>query len=336
MSPLHPALARFLAAVRAAGRPPFQDLTPAEARAAYAAGRPLLQSPPEDVADVRDITIPGPGGPLTLQIYRGGGCDDAGPQPCLLFLHGGGWVIGDLDSHDGLCRRLANAARCRVVAVDYRLAPEHPFPAALDDASAALRWLACEAGTLGIDPARLAIGGDSAGGNLAAVTSQAAASGGHPAGGQDATPAAQLLLYPAVDWTREYRSRQTFGHGFYLDDESMTWCEHLYLGAPGTPGAADRSDPRVSPLLTPDLSRLPPALVVTAGFDPLRDQGEAYAAALRAAGVPVLARRMPDLIHGFGNTLGVGRRSREAMVEVAALLRGMLEIAPAAAAAAAH
>jgi acetyl esterase len=298
MSPLHPALARFLAAVRAAGRPAFQDLTPVEARAAYAAGRPLLQSPPEDVADVRDVTIPGPGGPLTLRIYRGDGCDDAGPQPCLLFLHGGGWVIGDLDSHDGLCRRLANAASCRVVAVDYRLAPEHPFPAALDDASAALRWLVHEAGTLGIDPARLAIGGDSAGGNLAAVLALMGRDGTLPA------TAFQLLLYPVLDVTMASASYARVTEGVPLTAATMRYFADHYL-----PAGLDRTDWRASPLRAASLAGTPPAFVLTVAQDPLADEGRAYAARLEAEGVRVTALHVSDQIHGMlmmGQVLPIG------------------------------
>jgi acetyl esterase len=294
--------------------------------ALVASGRPI------PVAAAQALRVDGATGPLDARLYRPGGARNpaltwqpVGERlPLLVFFHGGGFVLGDLDSHDALCRLLCAHAGILVLSVDYRLAPEHPWPAAPDDALAAWRWTVAHAAELGADPQRLAMGGDSAGGNLTAVTTQAAA-----AGGAGTAPAAQLLLYPAVDFAGTYESRRTFGHGFYLENASMDWCEHLYLGVRGTPGAADRADPRVSPLLASDLSRLPPTLVVTAGFDPLRDQGEAYAAALGAAGVPVLARRMPDLIHGFANVLGVGRRSREATLEVAALLRGMLEVAPA-------
>jgi acetyl esterase len=292
--------------------------------AVVASGRPIA------VAAADALRVDGATGPLDARLYRPGGVHNpaltwqpGGERlPLLLFFHGGGFVLGDLDSHDALCRLLCASAGVLVLSVDYRLAPEHPWPAAPDDAFAAWRWVVEHAEGLGADPERLAVGGDSAGGNLAAITAQTVRDHG------GVQPAGQLLLYPAVDWSREYPSRVTFGHGFYLEGASMDWCEHHYLGVPGTPGAVDRSDVRVSPLLG-DLRGLAPALVVTAGFDPLRDQGEAYVEALREAGTPALGRRMPDLIHGFGNTPGVGRRSREAMLEVAALLRGMLEIAPA-------
>ncbi|MGX6447096.1 alpha/beta hydrolase [Patulibacter sp. S7RM1-6] len=293
--------------------------------ALVASGRPI------PVAAAEALPVDGAAGPLEARLYRPGGVRNpaltwqpSGDRPpLLLLLHGGGFVLGDLDSHDALCRMLCRTAGVLVLSVAYRLAPEHPWPAAPDDAEAAWRWAVAHAEALGADPERLAVGGDSAGGNLAAIVAQSAARDGIRA------PDLQLLLYPVTDMTRTYRSADLYGHGFYLERASMDWCEHHYIGVPGTPGAADRADVRISPAAAPDLSGLAPALVVTAGFDPLRDEGEAYAAALRAAGVPVLARRMPDLIHGFANTFGVGRRSREAMLEVASLVRGMLEVGPA-------
>lgn len=299
--------------------------------ALVAAGRPI------PVAAADDLEVAGATGPLPARLYRPGGARNPALTwqpaserlPLVLFFHGGGFVLGDRDTHDAVCRLLCASAGVLVLSVEYRLAPEHPWPAAPDDALAAWWWTVDHADELGADRERLAIGGDSAGGNLSAVTAQGAVAGRGRGGDPDVVPALQLLLYPAVDWTREYPSRGTFGHGFYLEDASMDWCEAHYLGAPGTPDAVDRADPRVSPMCG-ELAGLPPALVVTAGFDPLRDQGEAYAAALRAAGTPAVARRMPDLIHGFANTPGIGRRSREAMLEVASLMRGMLEVEPAA------
>ncbi|MEV4419192.1 alpha/beta hydrolase [Patulibacter sp. NPDC049589] len=328
---LDPATRAMLALRDRLGYPAWHEQPVADARrtlrheALVAAGRPIA------VAAADDLEIDGATGPLQARLYRPGGVRNPAltwqPQqerlPLLVFFHGGGFVLGDRDSHDAVCRLLCAGAGILVLSVEYRLAPEHPWPAAPDDAAAAWWWTVDHAAELGADPERLAIGGDSAGGNLTAITAQAAAAG--RGRDDDARPAAQLLLYPAVDWTREYASRDLFGHGFYLEDDSMDWCERHYLGAPG---AVDLADPRVSPI-TGDLRGLAPALVVTAGFDPLRDQGEAYAAALRDAGTTAVARRMPDLIHGFANTPGVGRRSREAMLEVASLLRGMLEIEPA-------
>lgn len=293
--------------------------------ALVAAGRPIA------VESADELQVQGAAGPLPARLYRPGGERNpalawqprSGRKPLMLFFHGGGFVLGDRDSHDAVCRMICAAAGILVLSVEYRLAPEHPWPAAPDDAAAAWWWTVDHAEELGADPQRLSIGGDSAGGNLTAITAQAAVAG--RGRDDDPRPALQLLLYPAVDWTREYRSRELFGHGFYLEDGSMDWCERHYLGPVG---AVDLADPRISPIHG-DLRELPPALVVTAGFDPLRDQGEAYATALREAGNTAVVRRMSDLIHGFANTPGVGRRSREAMLEVSSLVRGMLEIEPA-------
>jgi acetyl esterase len=298
MAPLHPDIARFLAVVRASGRPAFQDLTPVDARAAYTAGRALLQSPPEEVAEMRDIAIPGPAGPLVLRLYRGVGCEEAGSRPCLLFLHGGGWVIGDLESHDGLCRRLANAARCLVAAVDYRLAPEHPFPAALDDAAAALCGLVKDAVALGIDPSRLALGGDSAGGNLAAVLALMGRDGTLPA------TAFQLLLYPVLELTMTSASYARVTEGVPLTAATMRYFADHYL-----PEGQDRRDWRVSPAHAASLAGTPPAFVLTVAQDPLADEGRAYAARLEAEGVRVTALHLSDQIHGMlmmGKVLALG------------------------------
>ena len=233
-------------------------------------------------------------------------------SPLLVFFHGGGWVYGDLDSHDAACRFLAERSGVRVLAVDYRLAPEHPFPAAYDDAVAAYRWVAGHATDLGGDPARLAVGGDSAGGNLAAVVAVEAARSGLPL-------AFQLLVYPATDLSRRTQSRRLFGNGFYLTERFMDQCTDAYAPEPD-----QASDPRVSPLLGEVPPGLAPAYVATAGFDPLRDEGEAYARHLADAGATVELRRFADQIHGFFNVVGVGRTSRAAAAEVAsALARGL-------------
>jgi acetyl esterase len=200
-----------------------------------------------------------------------------------------------------------------VLAVDYRLSPEHPFPAAVEDARAALRWAYVNAERLGADPSRIGVGGDSAGGNLAAVTSQLAANDGGPA------PVLQLLIYPVTDFTIRRRSRELFGDGFLLTNAEMDWFEANYLG----PGSPQASDPRASPLLATDLSGLAPAFVVTAAFDPLRDEGEAYARALQDAGTPATLRRFPGFIHGFINAAGVSRTARDAVVEIAGATRAM-------------
>ena len=227
----------------------------------------------------------------------------------LVYYHGGGWVVGDLDSHDALCRHLATASGARVLSVDYRLAPEHPFPAPVDDALAAFR----DAVALAPDPARVAVGGDSAGGHLAAVTAQLAAADGGP------EPAFQLLIYPVTDCDVKHPSRATFAEGFFLTRANMDYYEGCFL-PPGT----DKRDPRVSPLHASDLAGLAPALVVTAGFDPLRDEGEAYAARLQDAGVPAILRRHAGFVHGFANVLGAGHAWRAAVAEMGGVLRAQL------------
>ena len=225
-----------------------------------------------------------------------------------MFFHGGGWVYGDLDTHDPPCRFLAERSGVRVLSVDYRLAPEHPFPAAYDDALAAYRWVVENAASLDADVTRLGVGGDSAGGNLAAVTAIEAARTGLPL-------AFQLLVYPGTDATQGTASKRLFGKRFYLTQVFMDQVMDQYV-----PDRARRADPRVSPLLGDVPDGLAPAYVVTAGFDPLRDEGEAYARLLADAGVEVELRRFPDQIHGFLNVLGVGRTARAASAEVAARL----------------
>jgi acetyl esterase len=234
------------------------------------------------------------------------------PAPLLVFFHGGGFMYGGLDSHDATCRLLAEQAGVRVLAVDYRLAPEHAFPAAHDDALAAYSWVVQHAASLGADPQRLAVGGDSAGGTLAAATAIAAAQEGLPL-------AFQLLVYPAVDARRATRSLELFSQGFYLTSEFMDLANESYV-----PVVAERDDIRISPLRHAVPAGLAPAYLCTAGFDPLRDEGESYAQALRAAGVEVQLHRFPDQIHGFFNIVGVGRRSRAAVLEIAAVLKAGL------------
>ena len=305
MPALHPDAERLLEMVRLAGRPPFETLSPTEARATYAASRAVLQPPPDAVAETRDFTIPGPGGPLALRLYRGLTTREAA-SPALLFLHGGGWVIGDLDSHDGVCRRLANLAACQVIAVDYRLAPEHRFPAAVDDAAAALAWLAGNAAALGLDPARIAVGGDSAGGNLAAVLAIMGRDG--------ATPAAmfQLLLYPAVDLTMASASYARVTEGLPLTAATMRYFIDHYA-----PDAGQRLDWRASPLRAEHLAGTPPALVLTVAHDPLADEGRAYAARLEAEGVRVTTLHLADQIHGM-LTMGRVIAAGDAVLQYAA------------------
>jgi acetyl esterase/lipase len=231
------------------------------------------------------------------------------PSPLALWYHGGGHVVGDLETHDPTCRWFAREAGVRVLAVDYRLAPEHPFPAAVEDALTAFRHAATHASDLGADPARIAVAGDSAGGNLAAVVAQLAA-------GDDVKPAFQLLIYPVCDYTREWPSYGLFADGFFLTRAEMRWYRSHYL-----PDDTAESDPRASPLVREDLNGLAPAYIATAGFDPLRDEAEAYAHRLRAAGVPVTLRRFASYMHGFASIVGLGERVLGPARETAAALR---------------
>jgi len=279
-----------------------------QSRALLDAGRHLVSGKPIEPVSVREIAVPTPDGDLPATLYTPVGLPEQ--SGLLVFFHGGGWVIGTRASHDNAVRFLAKHAGVRVLSIEYRLAPEFPFPAAAEDALAAFEYAVAKASDLGADPERIAVGGDSAGGNLAAVTSQEALRRGGP------LPAFQLLIYPATDFAQRYRSQDLFAENLFLTDEDMKWFQGHYI-----PEGADLTDPRLSPLRAADVSGLPPALVVTAGFDPLRDEGEAYAEKLREAGVPVAVRRHEDLIHGFINFTGVGTRFREALAEIAGALR---------------
>jgi acetyl esterase/lipase len=285
-----------------------------EARAERAAeARIVAHRPPLGMARVEPIELPGPAGTIAGRLYvprppAGGAA--AAASPLLVYFHGGGWVIGDLDTHDDACRFLAAHSEARVLSIDYRLAPEHPFPAAVEDAFAAYSWTVGNAGRLGADPARIAVGGDSAGGNLATATCLMARTARIP------SPAMQLLFYPVAETAGTARSRRTFAEGFLLTRGDMEWFEERYL-----PPGADRSDPRVALLEAGDLSGLPPAYVATAGFDPLRDEGEELARRLREAGVRVAHRRHPGLVHTFVNLTAICPSARAAMLEAAGALR---------------
>jgi len=282
-----PQCAAILEAAAAAGSP-FASDDHLQARQAYAASTELYRHEVAPPLDVTNDTIAGPGGVLPLRIYRPRGTADAGPAGALVFLHGGGWVIGDLDTHDHVCRFLAAHTGAVVVSVDYRLAPEHKFPAALDNCVAAVRWVAANAATLAVDPARLAIGGDSAGGNLAAVAAIVLRDAGGP------ELQLQLLIYPAVDFTADTESLRDNGDGYLLTRTAIEKFADWYL-----PDRAARSDPRASPLLAAHHTDLPRAWIQTAEFDPLRDEGRAYAETLARAGVPVEYKCYPGMIHGF-------------------------------------
>jgi acetyl esterase len=290
---LDPDTARLLELARQAGYPPFEALSPASARRAYAASWDAMQTPGGEVASVCDVEIPGPAGPLRLRLYRGLGTDPGAALPCMVYLHGGGWVIGSLESHDRMCRQLANRAGICVIAVDYRLAPEHPFPAALDDAAAALRWVAEQAAELHLHPRAIAIGGDSAGGNLAAVLALMGRDGSVPAA------CYQALLYPALDLTADSDSYRSVTGGVPLTAATM----HYFIGH-YTPQAADRLHWRASPLRAPSLAGAPAALLLTLAHDPLCDEGLAYARRLDRDGVRVTALHCNDQTHGL---LGQGK-----------------------------
>ena len=288
MPVLDPEVEILLELGRKAGAQPFEALTPDEARAVYAAGRDLLQPPAEDVALVRDVAVPTQEGELHLRVYRGIGTQQNEPLPCLVFLHGGGWVIGNLESHDRLCRRLANKARICVVAVDYRLAPEHRFPAALVDSAAALQWVADNVAALAIAPGRIAVGGDSAGGNLAAVLALMGRDGAAP------RTMYQALIYPVVDLTAANDSYRRVTSGVPLTAATMHYFIDHY-----TPNASDRLDWRASPAKAASLAGTPPALVMTVSHDPLCDEGRAYARRLEEDGVRVTSLHLSDHMHGM-------------------------------------
>ena len=261
---------------------------------------------------VKDMSIPGPAGAIRARHYLP--VNTRGTEPLLVFFHGGGFVLGDLDTHDGLCRLLCRDAGVHVLSIDYRLAPEHKAPAAGQDCYAAYRWALEHAAELGADPARIAVGGDSAGGNLAAVVSLQARNDGVQ------LPALQLLIYPVVDFNSETRSKTLFADGFFLTKKDMDWFQAQYLeGAP-----IDEADPQVAPLLVEDLSGLPPALLLTGGFDPLRDEGNQYAAKLAAAGVPVDHRQYGSLVHGFANFFPLGGGSATATADIVSALKAHL------------
>ena len=284
---LHPQAQALLRLMEEKGVPPTHTLAPGEARAFYRERRTFTQPEPPAVGEVRALEARGPAGPIPLRSYRPAGAG-AGALPVLVYYHGGGWVIGDLDTHDVLCRQLCNQSGCAVVAVDYRLAPEHRFPAAADDALAATHWVRQNAASLQVDASRLAVGGDSAGGNLAAVVALAARDAG------DLPVAFQLLIYPATDQRRGWPSHTSNGQGYLLTKESMDYYHDHYIADP-----AQDLDWRASPLLHENHAGLPPAFVLTAGYDPLRDEGLQYAHKLSAAGSRATLVNFERQIHGF-------------------------------------
>ena len=283
----------------------FSNLPLDEARRQLDDEAGLFGGEPLPMARVRDLAIPAPHGEIPARLYV---ADEADASRLLVWFHGGGWVLGSLESADSVARFLARHSGVSVLSVDYRLAPEHPFPAAVDDARTAFEYAVSQAAEWGHDPARIAVGGDSAGGNMAAVLCQ-------DLRGAATVPAFQLLFFPVTDLSAQSNSYREFADGFFLTAKQMDWYAAHYVGD------ADRVDPRVSPLLADDVSGLPPAYVAVAGFDPLRDEGEAYARRLAEAGGQVALRRHDGLIHAFVNATGVGHASREATLEACGALR---------------
>ena len=299
---LHPQAQALLRLMEEKGVPPTHTLTPAQARAFYRERRTFTQPDPPEVGSVQDLQASGPAGPVPVRSYRPAGSSPTDVLPVLVYFHGGGWVIGDLDTHDVLCRQLCNLSGCAVVAVDYRMGPEHRFPAAVDDAMAATRWVHAQAQALKVDASRLAVGGDSAGGNLAAVVALAARDAG------DLPIAFQLLIYPATDQRRGAPSHAANGQGYLLTKETMDYFHDHYL-----PDAHQDLDWRASPLLHANHAKLPPAFVLTAGYDPLRDEGLQYAQKLSEAGSRAALVNFERQIHGF---ILMGRVLDEANVAV--------------------
>ncbi|MFJ9623883.1 alpha/beta hydrolase [Streptomyces sp. NPDC101181] len=287
---------------------PLYTLTLEEARAADLAAVRADAGTHEPVRQVTDVSIPGPGGPLPVRIYRPSG---EGPLPVLVYFFGGGWTLGSLDTGDAICRSLANAVGCLTVAVGYRLAPEHKFPAAPDDCFAGVRWAVEHAGRYGGDSSRVAVGGDSAGGNLAAAVTLMAKDAGGP------ELLAQLLVYPNTDQFADTPSLRESTDPLLFNRRSVQWYWDNYLASPG-----DGGHPLASPLRAPDHSGLPPALVITAEYDPLRDEGEQYAARLRESGVPVESARYQGVTHGFFAMAGTLDAGRRAVAQAADYLRG--------------
>jgi acetyl esterase len=300
----------FLDLVAASGQPKLWELTPPEARKKVIELTRMVECE-EPIGKIEDRILPGPAGSLPFRVYTPLAANDR-PSGGVVFFHGGAWVLGDLDTHDCLCRILANESRCRLVSVDYRLAPEHPFPAAVEDACAATAWIAAHAAELAIDPTCLAVAGDSAGGALAAVVCQSVKHSGPKI-------ALQVLLCPVTDIAADNQSRREFAEGYFLEGPLMSWAGNHYL-----PSGFDINDPRLSPLRAPDLSGLPPARIHTAGFDILRDEGKAYADALSAAGVNVQYVCHEHMIHHFYAMGGAIPYARTALKAVGADIKAAL------------
>jgi acetyl esterase len=307
--PLDASAQKLLDQIRAAGQPPMETLPVAQARVGYARSRVLLAPDPPEVAEVRNLAFPSSGHAIAARLYRGRAAP-SGTAPVIVFFHGGGWVLGNLDSHDSFCRGLANDANCAVLAVDYRLAPEHKFPAAAEDAEAAVAWIAGEGALLGLDASRIAVAGDSAGGNLAAVAALASRLAGGP------KLRLQILIYPSLDLGLGHASHRRVGEGFTLTASAMRWFRELYLAR-----AEEAQSWRASPLRQSNLAGVAPAFIVTGGCDPLCDESADYAQRLIAAGVDVTYRLFPGQMHGFVSAGKVIPEGRAASAEIASAAR---------------
>jgi acetyl esterase len=303
----------FLDQMAAVPGPKMWEVPPPAAREAFAAMMQLVGPKDVPIGKVQNLTMPGPGGELALRIYTPVAAKSE-KLPTLVFFHGGGYVIGDLDTHDGLCRMFANDANMRVIAVDYRLAPEHKFPAAIEDAYAALCWIEAHAADLGVDANHIAVGGDSAGGGLAAAAALTAKEKGAP------KIAFQMLLFPVTQIGSKTKSLHEFAQGYFLELATLEWFYDHY----GAASDVDRKDPRMSPLLAKDFAGLPPAYVMLAGFDPLHDEGMAYAEKLRAAGVSVAVADYSDLVHDFIYMQSVLPQAPEAVKAACGALKAAL------------
>ncbi|MBL6750312.1 MAG: alpha/beta hydrolase [Nevskia sp.] len=306
--PLDPQIRAMLDKAAASGIPPFHQLPVETCRKLFAQVITALPQSTQPIAGSRDLSIDGPGGRIPLRVFQPIG---TGPFPVLVFSHGGGWVVGDVAIYNSLCRELCGLAGCVVVSVDYRLAPEHKFPAAADDCAAATRWVHAHAAGIGADPRRVVVGGDSAGGNLAAATALRLRDEGGPA------LSGQLLVYPATDhYSRPTVSMVDNAQGYGLSAADMAWFTNHYLAAP-----ADIDNPYANPLRAASLAGLPPALVITAEYDPLRDEGEAYARALQRAGVATQLSRYDGANHGFFSRFGLIDLGRVAIGEACGWLK---------------
>ena len=298
----------LMAEANKAGRPRLETLPHAIGRQAVDKMSEDSEADPPEVAETIDGAFDGPGGAIKYRRYRPLGVE-AGSLPTLIYYHGGGFVIGNIETHDSTCRRLANKSRCQVISIDYRLSPEHPFPAPIDDGIAAFRHVRDNAAALGADPKRLAVGGDSAGGAIAAVVCQTMRDA------KEAGPAFQMLIYPATDSSRETGARTAFAEGYFLTKALMDWFWDAYV-----PAGTDLTDLRLSPLLAKDFTGLPPAFVLTAGFDRLRDEGRAYADRLIDAGVKTTYVNYPGTIHGFFSLTRFLKQGLRANDEAAAVM----------------